>query len=116
MVRREHTHTILTLLGLLALLLLAASVAGAGGWQDGDGVRYTTYRTAPPAYQPVMLGSPTVTTPSVWVTQQGQFSHLAVSLDAASPDTIGWIVAPLLPGIERPAPTAPRRKGHFEER
>jgi len=113
MVRREHTHTILTLLGLLALLLLAVSVAGASGWQEGDGVRYRTYRTPPP-YPLAGPGSTVAATPLLWVTPEGRVTHLALRLDSAFASTAGWSDMPLLWVFEAPSCTATGRKGDPE--
>jgi hypothetical protein len=110
MVHMEHTHILLTLLGLLALLLLAVSVAGASGWQEGDGVRYTTYRTPPPAYQVAAPGSTIAATPVVRLMPIAGTGHLVLWFDSAAAGTNGWIVAPLLHGVESPSCAASGQK------
>jgi hypothetical protein len=115
MVRKEHTHTILTLLGLLALLLLAVSVAGADGWQEGEGVRYHTYRTPPPAYL-VSVPDPAVAmAPIIWVTPEGKRHHTALWIEPLAARTGQWGGTPLLLMGDNPPCPAPSKKGNPEE-
>jgi len=92
MIRAEHTHLILTLLGLLALLLLAVSVAagGPGGWQEGEGVRYRTYRTPEPTYYPVATLATAPVVPLVQLTPIGGLRGLTLWLGPGHLGDWGW--------------------------
>jgi hypothetical protein len=110
MIRAEHTHLILTLLGLLALLLLAVSVAsaGSGGWQEGEGVRYRTYRTPPPTFYPVAAVATAPGMPLVRVTPNGRIDDLTL-----------WLAPGLLYDwpryVEHPGP-GPSERGKGDKR
>ena len=111
MIRAEHTHLILTLLGLLALLLFAVSVAsaGPGGWQEGEGVRYRTYRTPAPTYYPL---APLVTVPAVpllRVTPMGDLHDLTLWLDPGVFRDWPWFAE--LPRLDPNGPPDPGRGG-----
>jgi len=105
MIRAEHTHLVLTLLGLLALLLVAVSAASAepGAWQEGEGVRYRTYRSAAPPYYPL---APLVTVPAVpllRVPPMDDLHGLTLWLDPGA----GWPWFTEVPRRGHGAPSAP---------
>jgi len=107
MIRAEHTHLLLTLLGLLALLLIAVSVAsaGSGGWQEGEAVRYRTYRTPAPTYYPL---APLVTVPAVpilRVTPTGDLRNLTLWFDPGALGDWSWYAE--VPRLGRGGPSAP---------
>lgn len=111
MIQREHTHLLLTLLGLLALLLLlAVSVASAesGGWQEGEGVRYRTYRTPAPAYYPGAAAVAAPVIPWIRVAPAGAPHGLTLWLDPSALLVGPWFAGgPLAPG----GPSAPAGDG-----
>jgi hypothetical protein len=111
MIRAEHTHLVLTLLGLLAVLLLAVSVAsaGPGGWQEGEGVRYRTYRTPAPTYYPVAT---TVTAPVVPLVRLGPMGDVRGLTLWLNPGDLGdWAWFGELPPLGPGGPSEPRSGG-----
>ena len=113
MVHVEHTHLILTLLGLLALLLLAVSAAsaGSGSWQEGEGVRYRTYSTPPPAYYPPVVVVPAPVVPLLDTTPDGVYGLTLWLGPSPLPGRPGWRN---VPPLRSPAGPSSRPSGEGE--